>query len=144
MKAYSQDLRERILRAVDQGKTRDEIVQLFGVSHATIKRYVKQRREQGHVQPKPIPGRPPKKRAPLEAGLQAHLEKAPDATLQEHCQAWEKETGIRVSQTTMSRAIEHLEWTRKKKSSKQRKEKRKSVSNGKPKYRRLIGEDSFF
>jgi transposase len=144
MKAYSQDLRERILRAVDQGKTRDEIVQLFGISHATIKRYVKQRREQGHVQPKAIPGRPPTKRAPLEAGLQAQLEKQPDATLQEHCDAWEAETGIRVSSTTMSRAIEHVEWSRKKKSSKQRREKRKSASNGKRKHKRLIEEDSYF
>jgi transposase len=66
------------------------------------------------MQPKPIPGHLPKKRAPLEAGLQAQLEKAPDATLQEHCQVWEKETGIRVSSTTMSRAIERLKWTRKK------------------------------
>ena len=43
MKAYSQDLRERVLRAVDLGHSRAEIVQLFGVSLATIKRYLKQR-----------------------------------------------------------------------------------------------------
>jgi transposase len=43
MKAYSQDLRERVLRAVDLGRPRAEIVQLFGVSLATIKRYLKQR-----------------------------------------------------------------------------------------------------
>jgi transposase len=44
MKAYSQDLRERVLRAADLGRPRAEIVQLFGVSLATIKRYLKQRR----------------------------------------------------------------------------------------------------
>jgi transposase len=32
MKAYSQDLRERVLRAVDCGYPRAEIVQLFGIS----------------------------------------------------------------------------------------------------------------
>ncbi len=58
MKAYSQDLREHILRAVALGRPRAEIVQLFGVSLATIKRYLKQQREEGHVQPKAIPGRP--------------------------------------------------------------------------------------
>jgi transposase len=42
MRAYSQDLRERVLRAVDLGHPRAEIVQLFGVSRASIKRYVKQ------------------------------------------------------------------------------------------------------
>jgi transposase len=40
MKAYSQDLRERVLRAVDLGRPRAEVVQLFGVSLATIKRYL--------------------------------------------------------------------------------------------------------
>jgi hypothetical protein len=32
MKAYSQDLRERVLRAVDQGYPRTDIVQFFGIS----------------------------------------------------------------------------------------------------------------
>jgi transposase len=60
MKAYPQDLREKVLRAMDQGYPREEIVKLLGVSLATIKRYVKQRRETGTVAPKAIPGRPPK------------------------------------------------------------------------------------
>ncbi|GHO81910.1 hypothetical protein KSD_96810 [Ktedonobacter sp. SOSP1-85] len=47
MKAYSQDLRERVLRAVDRGCPRTEIVRLFGISRASIKRYIKQRRENG-------------------------------------------------------------------------------------------------
>jgi transposase len=133
MKAYSQDLRERILKTVDEGKTQAETASLLKVSEATVKRYVRQRREKGHVQPKPIPGRPPKKRAPLEARLQAQLEKQPDATLQEHCDMWEAETGVKVSIMTVSRAIEHLKWTRKKKSSRPMNEKKKNGSNGKRK-----------
>lgn len=65
MKASSHDLRERVLRAVAQGYQRTDIIKLFGVSRATIKRYLKQRRETGEVRVKPIPGRPPKKFAPL-------------------------------------------------------------------------------
>ncbi|MFL5705665.1 MAG: helix-turn-helix domain-containing protein [Ktedonobacteraceae bacterium] len=38
MRAYSQDLRHRILHAVDQGKPRAEIIKTFDVSRATIKR----------------------------------------------------------------------------------------------------------
>src|SRR6266851_5133576 len=64
MKAYSQDMRERVLRAVDQGIPRSEIVRVLGVSLATIGRYLKQRRETGHVQPKAIPGRPSQKVKP--------------------------------------------------------------------------------
>ncbi len=55
MKAYSQDLRERVLRAVGLGRPHAEIVQLFGVSLATVKWDVKQRRDKGHVRPKAIP-----------------------------------------------------------------------------------------
>ena len=67
MRAYSLDLRERIVRAVDQGYKRADIVKLFGVPLATVKRYLKRRRETGQVARKPIPGRPPQKSAPLRA-----------------------------------------------------------------------------
>ncbi len=115
MRAYSSDLRERVLRAVDQGKKQKEIVEALGVSLATIKRYVKQRREQGHVRPKAIPGRAPTKRKPLEAGLEPQLQAYPDATLERHCELWEQAHGEPVSRWTMSRAIKRLGWTRKKK-----------------------------
>lgn len=115
MNAYSLDLRERVVRAVDQGYARAEIIKLFGVSRATIKRYVKQRRETGQLERKPIPGRPPKKSASLRAGLVAQLEANPDATLEMHCQLWKQVPGVCVSVSTMSRAIRRVGWTRKKK-----------------------------
>ena len=55
------DLRQRMLRAVDQGKTQAEIAKTFTVSVATIKCYLKQRRETGHVLLMAIPGRPARK-----------------------------------------------------------------------------------
>jgi transposase len=113
MKAYSIDVRERVVRAVDQGRPRAEIVQLFGVSLATLKRYRKQRRDKGHVRPKAIPGRTPKKRAKVEAGLEAQLRAHDDATLEQHCEFWEQAHGEPVSRWTMSRAIKRLGWTRK-------------------------------
>jgi transposase len=85
------------------------------VSRATIKRYLKLRRETGDVKPKAIPGRPAKKGAALQAGLQPQLNAYPDATLEEHCQLWEASQGVKVSTASMSRAIQCLNWTRKKK-----------------------------
>jgi len=114
MRPYPPDLRERILHAVDQGKPRAEVIRVFGVSRASIKRYLKQRRETGSLLPKPIPGRPPKKLGLLRAKLQTQLEEYPDATLEEHCQRWEAQEGIKVSTATMSRAIQRLGWTRNK------------------------------
>lgn len=114
MKAYAQDLREHILRAVDHGYSRAEIVQMFGISLSTLKRYMKQRRDEGHVQPKAIPGRPARKRAQVEAGMLLQLQTHPDATLEQHCAMWEQTRGEHVSRWTMSRAIKRLGWTRKK------------------------------
>ena len=114
MKAYSQDLRERVVRAVDQGYPRAQIVKLLGVSLATIKRYLNQRRELGHVKAKAIPGRTPKKLAALQAGVVEQLQAYPDVTLQRHCERWEQSHGGRVSRWAMSEAIKRVAWTRKK------------------------------
>jgi transposase len=133
MKAYSKDLREHILKAVDQGHPRAEIVRMFGVSLATIKRYLKQRRETGELSPKAIPGRPSKKYAALQAGLVAQLEANPDLTLQAHCQLWESTHGMWVDHTTMSRAIGRMGWTRKKKRWVPRSATRRSASPGEQK-----------
>jgi transposase len=117
MRAYSQDLRQRVLRAVDNGKSRAEIIDLFQVSRATIKRYVKQMRETGTVLPRPIPGRPSKKGAALRMGVQELLEAHPEASQEDYCQWWEAEHGMHVSQASMSRAIHALGWMRTKKKS---------------------------
>jgi len=69
MKAYSQDVRQRVLLAVDQGTHQAEIAKTLAISVATIKRYLKQRRETGHVLPKAIPGRPARKGGALQADL---------------------------------------------------------------------------
>ena len=50
MKTYSQDLRERVVKACDAGdKTRVEIAALFGVSTAWIRRLLQRRREIGSI-----------------------------------------------------------------------------------------------
>lgn len=114
MKAYSDDLRERIVLAADHGMARRELVATFRVSLATIKRYLKQRRDSGHLHPKRRPGRPAQKGAALDAALTRQLTTYPDATLMAHCQHWAAATGVQVSTATMSRAIARLGWTRKK------------------------------
>jgi transposase len=114
MRAYSQDLRQRVLRAVDEGTSRAEIVERFYVSRATIKRYLKQRRETGNVLPRPIPGRPNIKGAALQAELGRQLEAHTGATLADHCWIWETEQSMQISSATMSRAIGVVGWMRNK------------------------------
>ncbi len=108
MKPYSKDLRIRVLAAVDGGTPRTEVAETFSVSIPSIKRWLKRRRETGDVSPKPIPGRTPLKGAALKEWLPEHLKDNPDLTLEEHCGAFEEETGTKVSDATMSRAIAGL------------------------------------
>ncbi|HEX6012127.1 MAG TPA: helix-turn-helix domain-containing protein [Geminicoccaceae bacterium] len=115
MKAYSEDLRRRIVAAVDGGMPRSAAARVFGVGRATVKRYLALRRQTGALAPRPRRGPPPIVTAALAAALPPRLEAAPDATLAEHCAWYERVSGVRVSDATMSRVItKHLGWTRKK------------------------------
>jgi len=114
MRAYSEDLRVRVVEAVDGGLARAEAARRFAVSVPTIKRWLKQRRETGGLAPRPIPGPPALKRDALLEALPARLAEQADATLEQHCSWWRERTGGEVSTATMSRAIAELGWTRKK------------------------------
>ena len=104
-----------MVAAVDGGMPGSEAARLFGVSRATVKRYLQLRRETGALAPRPRHGPPPVKTGALAAGLLPRLEAEPDATLAEHCAWWEHASGAQVSTATMSRVIsDHFGWTRKK------------------------------
>ncbi len=108
MRAYSKDLRMRVLTACDRGMPREEIVRVLGVSAPTIRRYLRLRRQTGGVEAKPVPGPPARKGRALEAFLPAQARANPDLTLAEHCELFEEQSGVRVSTATMSRAFGRL------------------------------------
>ena len=85
MKAYSQDLRERVVRACDEGRgSRQQIAELFGVSTAWIRRLLQRRRETGSFAAKPHAGGPrPKLGANQRRQLLELVAEQPDATLAE-------------------------------------------------------------
>jgi transposase len=117
MGSYSKDLRLKVLAATDRGSPLREVVETFGVSLATLKRWLKKRREGGDLSPRFSTGR--KRRilssAEERRALWAQLEENDEATLERHCELWEEKRGVGVSIATMSRAIRHrLEWTFKK------------------------------
>lgn len=117
MRAYSVDLRERIVRAVRQhGRSPEAVAAQFEVSVRTVTRYLK-RAEAGRLPPAPIPGRPREIGPGQEAALRAQWRAAPDAPLAAQCDAWAMAQGTRVHPTTMARALARLGWSRKKKSS---------------------------
>jgi transposase len=108
MNAYSKDLRLKTLAAIDRGIPRKEIAEIFGVSRSTIKRWLKRRRQTGDVETMKIPGRPAMKGEALRKWLPGQLKSNPDLTLREHCEAFEDESGVEISEATMSRNIARL------------------------------------
>lgn len=116
MNAYSKDLRLKTLAAIDRGIPRKEVQDLFGVSRSTIKRWLVRRRHTGDVDIYKIPGRPSLKGEALGQWLPSQLNSNPDLTLREHCEAFLDESGMEVSEATMSRNIRRLpgEWPLKK------------------------------
>lgn len=114
MRAYSPDLRVKILAAVDAGMAITTAARMFGVGEETIRRYRTQRAQTGSLDPRPHPGRPPRIRPEQREQLWAQLIEHPTAILAVHCDLWEQRTGMRVGITTMHREIRRLGWTRKK------------------------------
>lgn len=110
MRAYSMDLRERIVRAVRAGKSKSETARVFGVGLATVKRYVV-RDEQGELAARKSPGRPRSIPVESQADLERQLDASPDATLEEHCEAWQKSHGTKVTITTMHYSIARAKYT---------------------------------
>ncbi|MDP9478892.1 MAG: IS630 transposase-related protein [Actinomycetota bacterium] len=108
MRAYSKDLRLKVLDAVDRGMHREEVARIFGVSLPSIKRWLRRRKESGDVDESPRPGPPARKGALLERWLPDQLANNPDLTLAEHCEAFEEDSGVEVSTATMSRRISRL------------------------------------
>jgi transposase len=109
MRAYSMDLRERVVAAVDRGMTQEQAAVTFGVSVNTVARYLTRRRNTGSLAPTTYRHGPvPEKKRRLQAWLPARLQVAADATLTEHAAAFTAEEGLVVSLATMSRAITTL------------------------------------
>lgn len=95
MKAYSADLRARVVAAVEGGMARAAVARVYAVSEPTITRWRRLKRETGGLAPRPIPGAAPTTTAGLAAALPAWLAEHADATLAEHC-AWWRDRSERV------------------------------------------------
>jgi transposase len=114
MKAYSEDLRRKIVKALDRGTNKTQAARLFGVSLSSVKRYAKMAREGRPLAPRKAPGRYSKIDEHGRRLLQADLKERPTATLPERCEFLEKILGVKASQSTICRLLKRLGWSRKK------------------------------
>ena len=108
MKAYSEDLRKKILRAVDRGMTKSEAASTFGVSRSSVKRYAAARREGKPLTPKKHPGSKPKLDERARKILEADVEHRPAITLKERGRFVKEMAGVSVSESTLSRLLRKM------------------------------------
>jgi transposase len=107
--SYSEDLRGRVLAAVDGGLAARAAAKLFRVSVSYIYKALIRRRRTGEVSASRRRGHRPRKLSPAqEAALAGHIEAHPDLTLAA-LQAWLlAEHGVRLSNGAMWSAVARL------------------------------------
>ncbi len=116
MAAYSLDLRQRILDAVERkDKSKREIAKLFGVHESFIYKLLRQKRHLHHIAPLPHGGGASAKLTQDHAAkLADFVAHSPDASLDELRQQLKKKTRLAVSASTICRSLQMLGLSRKK------------------------------
>jgi transposase len=116
MRAYSLDLRERVVAAYEKGEQSiAEIAAQFSVGQTFLKKMLRQKRETGSLQR--LPTRAGAKKVLSEAHrhwLSKQIKEQPDATLAELQEALQAKKKARASRATLSRELQGLRLRRKK------------------------------
>jgi len=82
MKAYSKDLLEKLVNAVERGMPKVQAARTFGVGVSTVKRYATKAQRGEPLEPAKAPGKRPKMDERLSKLLEEDLKKRPFVTLQ--------------------------------------------------------------
>ena len=113
--AYSEDLRKKIVEAVEKrGMPKIEAAKTFGVGISSVKRYVATYRDRRSLAPKKRPGSKPKLDEGARRLLESDLEERPAATLPQRREYLRTVCGVDVSDSTLSRMLGRMGWSRKK------------------------------
>lgn len=112
--AYSDDLRARVLGAVDRGGRVYEVAPLFEVSVSYIYKALARRKSTGVETALPKRGRPGRKLDKHLDALASHIAAHPDATLEELVAWVKRERGITVCVATLWATLEALDLSVKK------------------------------
>ena len=114
MKSYSEDLRKRIVRAVEVGGTsKSAAARLFGVSLSSVKRYLRLVERGAALTPRKGGGRPPKMDQTVQKLLEEDVKERPAATVSERRRFLEHTTGKGLSDSTVKRLLKRLGFSRK-------------------------------
>jgi transposase len=113
MKPYSEDLRTRIVKAVEEGISKSAAARLFGVSLSSVKRYVKIASRGDSLTPRKGGGRPPKTNQTAKKLLEEDVHKRPAATFSERRRFLERPSGKSLSDSTVRRLLKRMGFSQK-------------------------------
>jgi len=114
MNAYSEDLRMKIVEALERGMGKSQAARTFSVSLSSVKRYCRLAEEGRSLAPKKRPGSKPKIDERSRRLLEEDLRERPFVTLQQRCEYLRAVASVEVSRSTVCRAIKRMDSTRKK------------------------------
>ncbi|MGH8859331.1 MAG: IS630 transposase-related protein [Polaromonas sp.] len=109
MRAYSTDLRERVVSSVESGEcTIPEAARRYQVSEPSVERWLARKRATGSCAPRPHAGGVPRKLAAAAAVIRAAVKAQPDATWQELCERVEQASKLQSDPSLMCRELVRL------------------------------------
>lgn len=115
MKAYSIDLREKIVNAYERGGTSIRKVSVqFGVAKSYVQKLIELHRTQGHLEPKKQGGAMKGRLDDYVSELGEMVQSYPDATLSEYCEYFGEKYQVWVCASVMCCALQKQKLTRKK------------------------------
>jgi transposase len=114
MKSYSEDLRRKIVAAVERGMSKTQAALLFDVSLSSVKRYSRMASEGNSLAPKKRLGRVPKVGEKAKKLLNEDMKERPAETIAERIRFLQSITGESLSYSTIRRLLKRLGWSRKK------------------------------
>jgi len=114
LKPYSEDLRTRIVKAVEVGGTsKSAAARLFGVSLSSVKRYAKIAERGESLEPRKGGGRPPKADETIQRLLEEDVHERPAATIADRSRFLQSMTGKSLSVSTLKRLLKRMSFSQK-------------------------------
>jgi transposase len=115
MRAYSEDLRKKVVEAVRQrGTSKSEAARLFSISLSSVKRYTRLASQGESLTPRKGGGRPPIADEATRKLLEEDIRTRPAATIKERRHFLEKFAGKSLSEVTLRRLMKRMGFSRKK------------------------------
>ncbi len=114
MKPYSQDLRERVIAALEAGETQAAVAARFSVHKSTVEKWWYRQRDTGSCAALPHASGPQRTLHACDDFIRAEVQRHPDATLDELCARVQEDRGVSASPSMMCRELQHLDLPRKK------------------------------